>query len=135
LIGLVIVSHSYYLAQGVKELADQMAGGEINIVAAGGLQDNDDYHLGTDAQRIAQAVQEAWNEDGVLLLMDMGSAVLSAEMALEILPAEMRQRCLLSNAPLVEGAIVAALQASLGHNLEKVNEAAEMAHTLQKVAQ
>jgi dihydroxyacetone kinase phosphotransfer subunit len=132
-IGLVIVSHSHCLAVGVCEVADQMAGGEIKIVPAGGLQDGETMVLGTDPMRVLAAIEEAWSEDGVLLLLDMGSAVFGAEMAVEMLPPEKQAKCLLSNAPLVEGAIVAALQASLGQSLEKVNAAAEDALRIHKI--
>lgn len=133
-IGLVIVSHSQRLAEGVKEIADQMADGQVKIVAVGGiLDDAGATQLGTDATRIAQAIDEVWSEEGVLLLMDMGSAVLSAEMALELIPIQRQERCLLSNAPLVEGAIVAALQASLCQSLEEVNHAAESALNMKKI--
>lgn len=132
MIGIVIVSHSHCLAQGVCEVADQMAGNEVKIVAAGGIQDGDEWRLGTDPLRVMAAIEEAWSEDGVLLLLDMGSAVLGAEMAVELLPPEQQAKCLLSNAPLVEGAIVAALEASLGQSLAKVNAAAEDALRIHK---
>ncbi len=133
MIGIVIVSHSECLARGVCEVADQMAGGDVKIVAAGGLQDGEQWLLGTDPMRVLDAIQEAWSEDGVLLLLDMGSAVLGAEMAVALLPPERQAHCLLSNAPLVEGAIVAALQASLGQSLTTVNAAAEDALNLRKL--
>ena len=124
MIGMVIVSHSARLAQGVYELAAQMAGDQVGISQAGGV--SDDYEaFGTDALKVLSAIEEVWCQDGVLLLVDVGSAVMSAEMALEMLPQEQRQKCLLSNAPLVEGAIVAALHASLGESLLAVNAAAE----------
>ncbi len=69
----------------------------------------------------------------MLILVDLGSAILSAETALELLPDEQRERCLISNTPLVEGAVVAALEASLGHSLEDVNRAAEAVRNLDKV--
>ncbi len=131
-IGLVIVSHSAKLAQGVYELAAQMAGDQVGISLAGGLCD-DCETLGTDAQRILTAIEEVWCEDGVLLLMDVGSAVMSAEIALEMLPEARRRNCLLSNAPLVEGAIVAALHASLGEPLQAVNAQAEAALSASKL--
>ncbi len=131
MIGLVIVSHSAKLAQGVYELAAQMAGDQVGISQAGGLAD-DCEALGTDAQKILSAIEEVWRQDGVLVLMDVGSAVMSAEMALEMLPEERRQKCLLSNAPLVEGAIVAALHAGLGEPLQAVNAAAESALSVPK---
>ena len=133
MIGLVIVSHSAKLAEGVHELAAQMAGDQVGISQAGGLSD-DNEALGTDANKILSAIEDVWCEDGVLLLMDLGSAIMSAEMALEMLPEQQRQNCLLSNAPLVEGAIVAALHASLGEPLQAVNAVAEAALTVPKLA-
>lgn len=132
MVGLLIVSHSHRLAEGVAELAGQMAGGEVRIAAVGGLRDGDGVVLGTDAVRIAEAIHAHWCDAGMLLLVDMGSAVLSAEQALELLPPELGSRCLISNAPLVEGAVVAALEASLGHTLSEVNAAAEAACTMRK---
>ncbi len=133
MIGLVIVSHSHCLAQGVCEVAGQMADGDLKIVPAGGMQEGDQFLLGTDPMYILAAIEQAWEEEGVLILLDMGSAVLSAEMAVEMLPPDRQAKCLLSNAPLVEGAIVAALQASLGQSLAQVNRAAEDALCMRKM--
>ena len=110
-----------------------MAGDQVEIGQAGGVTD-DGETLGTDAIKILSAIEEVWCEDGVLLLMDLGSAVMSAELALEMLPEQQRQNCLLSNAPLVEGAIVAALHASLGETLQAVNAVAEAALSTPKLA-
>jgi phosphocarrier protein FPr len=118
-VGLVLVSHSAQLAEGAAELARAMAGQEVRIVAAGGMAPPETA-LGTDAVRVAAAIEEAWSERGVLVLMDLGSAVLSAEMALELLPEERRCRVLLSAAPLVEGAVSAAVTSRLGEPLERV---------------
>ena len=132
MIGLVFVSHSRLIADGLCQLADQMAGGGVKMSPAGGL--TDDIHvLGTDVLLILEAVESVWSEEGVLLLVDMGSAVMSAEMALDLLPEEKRRRCLISNAPLVEGAIVAALHAGMGDSLHQVNAAAEDALNARKV--
>ncbi len=139
MISLVLVSHAQTIALGTKLLAEQMATDEVQIEAAGGIaiipaktpssshtpEDGETWLLGTDAARIADAITRCWSPDGVLLLVDLGSAVLSAELALELLPEEMSKQCLISNAPLVEGAVIAALEASLGHTLEAVNAAAE----------
>jgi len=111
MVGIVIVSHSARLADGVVELAREMAGPDVAIVAAGGL-DLPDRPLGTDAALIERAIDEAWADDGVLVLMDLGSAVMSAEMAAEMLPDERRSRVLLCEAPLVEGAVAAAVAAA-----------------------
>jgi multiphosphoryl transfer protein len=118
-IGLVLVCHSAKLAEGAAELAAQMSPEGLRIAVAGGL-DQPGGALGTDALRVVRAVDEAWSPDGVLILMDLGSAVLSAEMALDLLPRERRERVLLSAAPLVEGAVAAAVSAGLGDPLETV---------------
>src|SRR5947209_10858201 len=99
-----------------------MTGGSVGIATAGGGPDGT---LGTDAGRIQAAVEEVYSRDGVLILMDLGSAVLSAELAVEMLPADRAERVLLSNAPLVEGAVVAAVEAAIGKSLAEVNAAAE----------
>ena len=131
MVGLVIVSHSAALAAGVAELARGM-GGEVPIELAGGI-DAPEPALGTDAVRVSEAIERADKGDGVLVLMDLGSAVLSAEMALDLLPAERSARVLLSEAPLAEGAVAAAVTAQLGASLEEV--AAEARGALQaKVA-
>ncbi|MET1008993.1 MAG: phosphoenolpyruvate--protein phosphotransferase [Gaiellaceae bacterium] len=127
MVGLVIVTHSATLAAGVAELARGM-GGEVPIELAGGI-DAPEPALGTDAVRVAEAIQRADQGDGVLVLMDLGSAVLSAEMALDLLPAERRTRVLLTEAPLAEGAVAAAVTAKLGASLEEV--AAEARGALQ----
>jgi dihydroxyacetone kinase phosphotransfer subunit len=119
MVGIVIVSHSARLADGVVELAREMAGPDVAIVAAGGL-DLPDRPLGTDAALIERAIDEAWADDGVLVLMDLGSAVMSAEMAAEMLPDDRRSRVLLCEAPLVEGAVAAAVAARLGDPLDQV---------------
>jgi phosphoenolpyruvate-protein phosphotransferase/dihydroxyacetone kinase phosphotransfer subunit len=121
-VGLVIVSHSAQLARGVVELAGQMTQGKVPMMAAGGAGEG---VLGTSADTILQAIQSIDTSDGVLVLLDLGSAVLSAEMALEMLDEKRRSFVQLSTAPLVEGAIAAALEASLGRTLVQVSRAAE----------
>jgi multiphosphoryl transfer protein len=118
MVGLVIVSHSATLAEGVAELARGM-GAEVPIELAGGIEAPEPA-LGTDAARVLEAIERADQGDGVVVLMDLGSAVLSAEMALDLLPPERRERVLLSEAPLVEGAVAAAVTAKLGAPLADV---------------
>jgi phosphoenolpyruvate-protein phosphotransferase/dihydroxyacetone kinase phosphotransfer subunit len=115
-VGLVIVSHSAALAKGVTELAREMGGGEVAIEAAGGMESGE---VGTDAERVRQAVERVRSADGVLILMDLGSALLSAEMAVEMVePGDGEIR--LSEAPLVEGAVAAAALAGAGASLDEV---------------
>src|SRR5205085_11516483 len=121
-VGLVIVSHSAQLAAGVAELAGQMVQGKTPIATAGGGVND---ILGTSADKILAAIQSIDGPDGVLVLLDLGSALLSAEVALEMLDDEQRERVRLTFAPLVEGAVAAALEASLGHTLAQVQQAAE----------
>ena len=115
MVGLVVVSHSASLAEGVVELAREMGGEDVRIEAAGGL---DDGSVGTDAARVVAAIERAMSDDGVLVLMDLGSALMSAEMATEMLADG--GRVLLSEAPLVEGAVAAAAAARGGSSLDEV---------------
>jgi multiphosphoryl transfer protein len=126
MISLVLVSHSRPLAQALLDLLRQFAQSGIKIaIAAGAGPEHLDF--GTDAAEIAQAIQSVNSAEGVLVLMDMGSAVLSAEMALDFLPEEIRQHTLLCPAPLVEGAFIAAVQAGVGSDLETVAREAQKA--------
>lgn len=120
--GLVIVSHSHRLAEGVVELVRQVAGPTVPVAAAGGL---DAEQIGTSPERILEAIRQV-GEGDVLVLMDLGSALLSAEMALEFLAPEERQRIRLVAAPLVEGAVAAAAVLAAGGDVEgAVREARE----------
>src|SRR5947209_2311715 len=129
-VGLVIVSHSAQLAAGVVELAGQMTQGKTPVAAAGGAIDD---ILGTSVDKILEAIQSVDGPDGVLVLLDLGSAVLSAELALELLSDEQRARVRLSYAPLVEGAVAAALEASLGRTLVQVQQVAEKTANVQRL--
>ena len=124
-VALVIVSHSSQLAAGVAELASQMVQQKVPIVPAGGAGNEGELILGTSADKILTAIQAVDNPDGVLVLLDLGGAILSAEMALEILDSPQPAHVLLSFAPLVEGAVAAAIEASLGRTLREVQQAAE----------
>lgn len=134
MIALIIVSHCHDIAEGVCRLAGEMTQTPVPIAGVGGIVGEDGQRqIGTDATAVLEAIESCWRPAGVLILVDLGSAILSAETALELLPDEQRERCLISNAPLVEGAVVAALEASLGHSLEDVNRAAEAVRNLDKV--
>jgi multiphosphoryl transfer protein len=119
MVGIVLVSHSAALAESVVELAREMGGPDVAIEAAGGLEAPEPA-LGTDAMRVLAAIERADSGDGVLVLMDLGSAVLSAETALDLLAEEQRGRIVLSDAPLVEGAVAAAVTARAGAPLAQV---------------
>lgn len=119
IISLVIVSHSQQLALGVRELAVQMVGERVPIAIAAGIEDSDNP-LGTDAMQVYQAITSVFSDHGVLVLMDLGSAVMSAEMALEFLSPEQRDKVYLCSAPLVEGTLAAAVSAAAGNNIQEV---------------
>jgi len=118
-VGIVLVSHSWRLAEGAAELAREMGGPDVKLETAGGL-DLPDHPIGTDAVLVLGAIERAWSEDGVVVLMDLGSAVLSAEMALEMLPEDRRAKVLLCEAPFIEGSVAAAVTAKLGAPPEQV---------------
>ena len=130
MIGLVIVSHSTKIAEGVVDLALQMAQGFEGIRAAGGL---DDGEIGTDAMRIMSAIEEVDSGDGVLVLCDLGSAIMSAETAMEMLE-DQGITVKIADAPLVEGAIIAAVEAAAGESLDSVCAAAESAWDERKLS-
>ncbi len=129
LVGIVVVSHSRRLAEGVVELARQMAGDDVAIEGVGGTPDGS---LGTDADGIAAAIERAERGAGVLILADLGSAVLASRTAIELLDGDRAAGVVLSGAPVVEGAVVAAVQASIGQTLAEVEAAADEARSLDK---
>ncbi|MBO0793738.1 MAG: PTS-dependent dihydroxyacetone kinase phosphotransferase subunit DhaM, partial [Ktedonobacteraceae bacterium] len=131
-VGIVVVSHSAQLARGVVELAEQMTQNKTPLAAAGGAEQD---ILGTSVEKILNAIQQVDSPDGVLVLLDLGSAILSTEMALEILEPEQQAHVRLSHAPLVEGTLNAALEASLGHSLAQVQQAAELTTSDERLRQ
>ncbi|MWV49715.1 HPr family phosphocarrier protein [Rathayibacter sp. VKM Ac-2803] len=122
-VGLVLVSHSALIARGLVELAAQMAPA-VALIAAGGT---DDDGIGTSFDRISAALGEADSGDGAVVLCDLGSAIMTAETAVEFLDDEARERVRIVDAPLVEGAVAAAVAASTGAALDEVVRAAESA--------
>ena len=128
MVGLVIVSHSWKIAEGVKDLALQMTPGYDSIIAAGGLADKE---IGTDAMLIKDAIIKANNGDGVVILADLGSGIMSAETAIDLLEEDIPVK--LADAPIVEGAIAAAVEAATGGSIDDVVAEAEDARTVNKL--
>lgn len=118
LVGLVVVSHSARLAAGVVEVAEQMAP-NVDVVPAGGTAEGG---IGTDFDAVVAAIERADEGAGVVVLYDLGSARMVAEMAVEV-----ADNARLADAPLVEGAVAAAVAAEGGANLDEVAQAAEEA--------
>jgi dihydroxyacetone kinase phosphotransfer subunit len=132
LVGLVLVSHSATLVDGLREMVVQVAGDATPVATAGGT---DDGRLGTSAPRIAAAIRSAIDAGAseTLVLLDLGSAALSLELATEELDDTERARVRITEAPLVEGAVLAAVQASIGASIDDVVAAAESAATMTKL--
>lgn len=126
MIGLVVVSHSERLAEGVCEVAAEMAS-DAPIVPAGGT---DDGGIGTSVERVTEAIETADDGAGAVVLVDLGSAVMSAEMAIE----QSANEAVIADAPLVEGAVNAAVSATGSKaTMESVCESAEEARELRKL--
>ncbi|MEA2547477.1 MAG: hypothetical protein QOI00_2146 [Chloroflexota bacterium] len=134
MVGLVLVSHSRTLVEGLRDIVLQFGGDDVPVALAGGTSDG---RLGTTADRIVAAIREVLGPspaeaDGAVVLFDFGSAALSLEIALEELTPVERERVRVAEAPLVEGAFTAGVQASIGGTLEEVAAAAASATTLSK---
>ena len=121
-VGIVIVSHSAKVAEGAADMVRQMVGTAVPVAHTGGNQDGG---LGTDVAAIMAAIKSAWSEAGVAILVDLGGAETNSEMAIEMLDDDRRARVVMCNAPIVEGAVIAATEASGGAPLDMVRRAAE----------
>ena len=121
-VGIVIVSHSPKIAEGTADMVRQMVGDSVPLAYTGG---NPDGALGTSVEAIMGAISAAWSEAGVAVLVDLGGAETNSEMAIEFMPDERRSRIVVCNAPLVEGAVIAATESSGGSTLEVVRRTAE----------
>jgi PTS hybrid protein len=128
-VSLVLVSHSAELARGLGELAGQIAGPDVPIVTVGGAVDGS---LGTDGGRVLEALRAAAAGTGALVLVDLGSSVLSVRAALAELSPEEAERIAVADAPLVEGAVAAAVAASTGCTVAEAAQAAEEARNVVK---
>ena len=121
-VGVVIVSHSPHVARGAEDMVRQMVGESVPLASCGG---NPDGGLGTDVAAISAAIDAAWSERGVAVLVDLGGAEMNTEMAIEILEESRRGLVAICNAAIVEGAVMAATEASIGSELADVCAAAE----------
>jgi PTS hybrid protein len=126
-VGIVLVSHSSEIASGLAELAGQMAGDEVPIEAVGGGPDGG---LGTNGDRVRDALVSADTGDGVVVLGDLGSAILTVR---HVLDRGGNGHIRLVDAPFVEGAVAAAVTASAGCSLDDVARAAEEARGVSKL--
>jgi phosphoenolpyruvate---glycerone phosphotransferase subunit DhaM len=121
-VGIVIVSHSAKVAEGAADMVRQMVGQDVPLAWTGG---DPAGRLGTSFEAITEAIHRAWSEAGVAILVDLGGAETNSEMAVEMLAEDKRARVVICNAPIVEGAVIAATEASGGASLADVRRAAE----------
>jgi PTS hybrid protein len=121
-VGIVIVSHSPKVAEGASEMVRQMVGDNIPLAFTGG---DPSGGLGTSVEGIMAAIERAWSPAGVAILVDLGGAETNSEMAVEMLPEDRRTMVVVCNAPIVEGAVIAAAEASGGSSLDAVKRTAE----------
>ena len=127
-VGIVLVSHSAELAAGAAHLAAQVSGGTVTIIAAGGT---DDGELGTSAAKVERGLRLAESGLGVVVLPDLGSAVLTVRAVLE--DADPAANVVMADAPFVEGAVAATVTAAAGGDIKAVAAAAEEARNARKL--
>jgi len=116
------VSHSPDVARGAADMVRQMVGDDVPLAWCGGAPGGG---LGTNVEQILAAINRAWSDAGVAVLVDLGGAETNSEMAIELLPDGRQTRVVVCNAPIVEGAVMAATEASAGSSLEEVRRTAE----------
>mgnify|MGYP006431400835 CR=1 FL=1 len=122
LVAVAIVSHSSDIARGTADMVHQMVGTDVRVGYCGG---NADGGLGTDVEKIRAMLDEIWSPAGVAVLVDLGGAEMNTEMAIDMLAEARRRQFIICNAAIVEGAVMAATQASTGSGLQDVQQAAE----------
>jgi len=121
-VGIVIVSHSPLVAEGAASMVRQMVGDDVPLAWCGG---NPEGGLGTSVEAIIAAIDRAWSDRGVAILVDLGGAETNSEMAVEMLDGDRAHKVVVCNAPVVEGAVMAATEASGGASLAEVRATAE----------
>jgi PTS hybrid protein len=121
-VGIVIVSHSPDVAKGAADMVRQMVGINVPLAWCGG---NPGGGLGTSVEAIVKALELAWSDAGVVIMVDMGGAETNSEMAIEMMPERRRPKIIVCNGPIVEGSVMAATESSSGATLDRVRRAAE----------
>lgn len=130
MIGLVIVSHSNKISEGIVELCYEMAGEDLRIIPAGGSSDG---RIGTDPILIKESIEKVYDGDGVAILADIGSSIMSSELAIEMLEEEIKGKTIILDTPIVEGSIAVSVQASISNNMKEIKKAAEEARNTRKL--
>lgn len=129
--GVIIVSHSEKLAEGLRDIVMEMNDGSVEIIAAGGTGDG---RIGTNTNRIKSAIESLQDKDQILIFVDLGSAVICSETAIEMLDDEsLQEKVHIVDAPLVEGVVGGVVQATICDDLDQIVATAKEGATIQKV--
>ena len=129
-IGVILVSHSEYIALGLKELVNEMNDGSVPVVAAGGA---DGGRIGTSAIKIQEAIESIEDCDHILIYADLGSSILSAETALDLVDEDLADKCRMVDCPIVEGALAGVIMAAGSGDVEAAVQASEEARGVLKL--
>lgn len=129
MVSILIVSHSKEIADGTKKLAEQMKQADVEILAVGGTPEGE---IGTDPDAINSALEKINKEDGVIVLADLGSAVMSVNMVMDWLDDKDKEKIVLADAPIVEGAVFASVEASIGNSLSDILSSIESLDVIKK---
>lgn len=127
--GVVLVSHSALIAEGLRDLVNEMNDGSVPVIAAGGA---DEGRIGTSAIKIMNAFEELEDCDHILIYADLGSSILSAETALDLVDEDLAEKCQLVDCPIVEGALAGVVQATMAESVEEIIAASEDARNTHK---
>lgn len=130
MIGILVVSHSAKLAEGIVELAGQMNHGQTRILPAGGLETGE---VGTNPLYIKQKLEEMADCSHILVFVDLGSAVLSTDTALELVNENLRNKIIVVDAPIVEATVTAVVQSGISDDITEIIREAKSAKDLQKL--
>jgi dihydroxyacetone kinase phosphotransfer subunit len=128
-VGVVLVSHSHELVKGLKQLLSQLSS-HVPIALAGGT---DEEEIGTSVDKIQNAIKSVYSDKGVVVLFDLGSALINTELAIERLAEENITKVHIADAPLVEGAYAAVVESGCGSSLDKVVKVTLKAKSLVKI--
>lgn len=119
MIGLILVSHSEKITDGIKDLVVEMTKDAVPIISCGGTTDG---RLGTSADKIVDAINELSGCNRILIFTDIGSSIMSSEIALDLVDEDLKEKCILVDAPIVEGAFVAGVQSMVSDDVDAVLE-------------
>lgn len=130
MVGIVLVSHSKKITDGIEEMILEMTGEGVTICSAGGT---DDGRLGTSAPKIMESIKACQHCNRILVFCDMGSSILSAEAAIDLLEDEVKDKCVLVDAAIVEGAFVAAVHSLVTDNVDEILREVSQLNEISKI--